>query len=255
VVATSAPGTVSRAAVDGALETRHLSCFYESTQVIWSVSLRVPSGRGVALVGRNGVGKTTFLRGIAHAFGVRTTGDVRLDGLQVAGWSPEKITRAGVSLVPHDRRILPLSVLDNFQLGARGAPGWRSRVDELLGYFPTLKDRLKQRGDTLSGGEQQAVAIIRALMGRPRYLLLDEPSEGLAPKLVDSLTVALSSLRKDTSVGLLLVDRNVALIEEICDEVHGMSKGRLLRSATAKEFAASEELQVEFLAPIGEAAR
>lgn len=233
------------------LEVEGLNCSYGSQQVVWDVSIKVALGDGVAIVGRNGVGKTTVLRGIANAFGVRSTGPVRLDGTDVSSWRPDRIARAGLGFVPDDRRILPLSVRDNLRLGARAQAGWKTTADQVLEYFPLLKGRLDQRGDTMSGGEQQAVAIARALMAQPRYLLLDEPAEGLAPTLVSQLIEALTALREQTAVGILLVDRNIDLITKLCSTVMGMSKGRILHQATADEFAANEDLRIQFLAPVG----
>jgi branched-chain amino acid transport system ATP-binding protein len=233
------------------LEIEGMHCAYGAQQVVWDVSVRVALGQGVAIVGRNGVGKTTVLRGIANAFGVRRTGHIRLDGTEVSGWRADRIARAGLGFVPDDRRILPLSVRDNLRLGARARSGWQATAEQVLEYFPLLKDRLDQRGDTMSGGEQQAVAIARALMAQPRYLLLDEPAEGLAPELVSQLIGALTAIRRETSIGILLVDRNIDLISKLCVTVIGMSKGRVLHQATASEFAADENLRIRFLAPVG----
>lgn len=233
------------------LTVEGLTCSYGSQQVVWDVSIAVELGDGVAIVGRNGVGKTTVLRGIANAFGVRAGGRVCLDGADVSNWRPDRIARAGLSFVPDDRRILPLSVRDNLRLGARAKADWKSTAERVLEYFPLLKGRLDQRGDTMSGGEQQAVAIARALMAQPRYILLDEPAEGLAPALVNDLIGAVTALRQQTAVGILLVDRNVDVITKLCSRVVGMSKGRILYQATAGEFAADESLRARFLAPVG----
>ena len=234
------------------LEVDALDCSYGAQQVVWDVSLRLVLGDGVAIVGRNGVGKTTVLRGIANAFGVRRTGRIRLDGTDISTWRADRIARAGLSFVPDDRRILPLSVRDNLRLGARAASGWKVTAEQVLQYFPLLKDRLDQRGDTMSGGEQQAVSIARALMATPRYLLLDEPAEGLAPRLITQLIDALAALRQDTAIGILLVDRNIDLISKLCTTVYGMSKGRMLHQAAASDFAADENLRVRFLAPVSD---
>ena len=234
------------------LEIDGLDCSYGPQQVVWDVSLRLALGDGVAIVGRNGVGKTTVLRGIANAFGVHRTGRIRLDGTDMTGWRADRIARAGLGFVPDDRRILPLSVQDNLRLGARAASGWKATAEQMMEYFPLLKDRLDQRGDTMSGGEQQAVAIARALMAQPRYLLLDEPAEGLAPALITQLIDALTALRQDTSIGILLVDRNIDLISKLCSTVFGMSKGRILHQATAADFAADEDLRIRFLAPVAD---
>lgn len=227
-----------------------LGCSYGSQQVVWEASLCLPRAGGVAVVGRNGVGKTTLLRGIARAFGVRSSGQILIDGIDVSNWRPDRISRVGLSFVPDDRRILPLSVRDNLRLGARARAGWREGVEEVVEIFPLLKDRLDQRGDTLSGGEQQALAIARALMARPKYLMLDEPAEGFAPALVEQLVRALLDVRDRAQVGVLLVDRNVELISRLCTDVLGMSKGRILHRSTAADFAADEQLRVKFLAPV-----
>ncbi len=244
-----APTSVT--STDACLAVDDLSCFYGSQQIVWNVSFQVQVGAGVALVGRNGVGKTTVLRGISNTFGVRTAGSVSLNGAEIGGNRPDKIARAGLSLVPDDRRILPLSVMDNLRLGARPGTDWRDQVDRMVGYFPLLKDRLSQRGDTMSGGEQQTVAVARALMARPKYLLLDEPAEGLAPKLVSQVIDAVLAFREESDLGIVLVDRNIDMIAQLCGEVYGMSKGELMHHASAADFAKDEQLRVKFLAPVG----
>jgi branched-chain amino acid transport system ATP-binding protein len=255
---TRSPGGLRSAAVEqsrdrdpaaSGLVVTGMQCWYASQQVIWEADLTVPAGDGVAIVGRNGVGKTTLLRGVMNAFGARSTGSVVLDGKEIADWRPDQIARSGVGFVPDDRRMLPLSVLENLKLGARNKAAWTENLERVVSYFPLIKDRLKQRADTMSGGEQQAVAIARALMSDPRYLLLDEPAEGLAPALVDQLIEALVAIRNETGIGILLVDRNAALISNLSSVVIGLSKGRVRHRTTSAEFASSEAVRVKFLAP------
>src|SRR4051794_8680380 len=163
--------------MEDGLVLRDVSTFYGSHEIVSGVSLEVPRAGGVAIMGRNGVGKTTLLRSIVKAFGVRVMGEVTWEGLDLTRLHTDAIARAGVALVPSDRRIFPISVRDNFRVAAADASGWTDLMDELLGFFPFLKPRLKQRGDTLSGGEQQALAIARSAIRRPSLMLLDEPTE------------------------------------------------------------------------------
>lgn len=234
------------------LDVARLNCWYGRQQIVRDVSIRVDAGSGCALVGRNGVGKTTTMRGIAKAFGVRAEGTVMLGSTDLSRAKPEQVVQSGMALVPDDRRVLPLSVEENLKLGARGHPAWKSRMEYLLGYFPLLAPRLRQRADTMSGGEQQALAIARALMGDPQFLLLDEPAEGLAPRVVDSLIQALSATRRDRGLGLIVVDRNVEVIAALTETVGMMSKGQITRWASSRDFAASEDLRAQFLAPAEE---
>ncbi len=245
-------GSISHEDPNLGLALEDVSGSYGRQRVVWNVSLRLSRGDGVAIIGRNGVGKTTLLRCITNSFGVRVSGQILLNGVNVAGLRPEQINRLGISIVPSDRRIFPLSVRENLVLGAVG-PRPAERLEIILSYFQLLSKKLHQRGDTLSGGEQQALALARALMGNPEFLLLDEPTEGLAPSVVQQLSDVLEEVRPASDVGLIIVDRNVAFVSRHCSTVIGMSKGKLTSSHPIGEFVASESLREQLLTPAGSA--
>ena len=195
------------------LEVRGLHAYYGESHVLQGVDLEVRDGEAVSLVGRNGAGKTTTIAAICGLLRPRA-GTVRVGTVDVAGQPAHRVARAGVALVPQGRRIFAeLSVRENLLLAARrAAEGWDER--RVLELFPALGRRLANRGDELSGGEQQMLAIGRALMRNPSVLLLDEPSEGLAPKLVADVGEALRSLR-GTGLAILLVEQNLALATRV----------------------------------------
>jgi branched-chain amino acid transport system ATP-binding protein len=149
--------------------------------------------------------------------------------------------------VPSDRRIFKISVRENLQLAAAGAADWEERVNQALTYFPLLASRMDQRATTLSGGEQQALAIARATVMGARYLLLDEPSEGLAPVLVESLIDGIRELQSEMHVGILIAERNMPIVQALCTEVVGLVKGRVVHSGPMSEFSANSELQERLL--------
>ena len=217
--------------------------FYGALQILYGIDLTVTPGEGVAIVGRNGAGKTSLLRAITGGYGMRAAGSIDLNGEEIRGKQPDWIARKGIILVPDDRRIFPLTVRENLQLAGRGFSGWQSTMDAVVNHFPLLKSRMKQRGDTLSGGEQQALAIARGFMGRPKYLLLDEPTEGLAPNVVQSLIEALHTLLEEDEVGLLLVNRSTLAISSLCARVIGMAKGNFILATSALEYVADSGLQ------------
>jgi branched-chain amino acid transport system ATP-binding protein len=202
--------------------------YYGQHLVVRNVSLSLPDGAALAVIGRNGVGKTTLVRAIIRGFGVRVAGSITLDGRELTRLRTEQIVRLGISLVPSDRRILPMSVADNLRIACLKAEGWSDRAEALLEYFPFLKGRWKQRGDTLSGGEQQALAVVRGLMRSPRYLVLDEPVEGLAPRAVAGLVDGLHAIRQETGVTLLVVERNQLVLRELTDNVVVMARGEVV---------------------------
>jgi branched-chain amino acid transport system ATP-binding protein len=203
------------------------------------VDLAVPDGRIIAILGRNGVGKTTTMRtimGLASPSG----GTVNLDGTDIAGWPPHRIARAGVAYVPEGRMIFPdLSVIENIKVAER-TPARAWPLPRLLELFPALRERARNRGANLSGGEQQMLAIARALVSDPKVLLLDEPSQGLAPLVVRELAGIIRTLR-DEKVTILLVEQNMKLAEAVADELNVMVKGRMVYAATPKQFRADEQ--------------
>ena len=229
----------------GGLEVRALHAYYGESHVLQGIDLDVRDGEAVSLVGRNGAGKTTAIAAIMGLLRPRS-GTVRVGTIDVAGQGAHRIARAGVALVPQGRRIFAeLSVRENLLLAARPVTGgWDE--NRVLGLFPTLSRRLGNRGDELSGGEQQMLAIGRALMRNPSVLLLDEPSEGLAPKLVTDVGEALRSLR-GTDLAILLVEQNLALATRVGQRLYVMNKGTIVFHGTPAELAAQPDVEARYL--------
>ena len=221
------------------LRIEGLNTHYGPSHVLQGVDLAVPAGRIGAILGRNGVGKTTTVRSIMGLV-APTSGRVMLDGHDIAGWAPHLVARAGVAYVPEGRLIFPdLSVLENIRVGER-KPAKVWTVERLLDLFPSLRERSGNRGWQLSGGEQQMLAIARALVSDPRVVLLDEPSQGLAPLVVQELAGVIRLLC-DEGVTILLIEQNMKLAEAVADELHIMVKGRIVYGASPAVFRAEEE--------------
>ena len=225
------------------LEVDGIHTYYGESHVLHGVSLRVAPGEAVALLGRNGAGKTTAIRSIV-GFTPPRAGRVVFEGRAIERWPSYRIARHGLALVPQGRRIFaPLSVRENLLLGAR-ASGWTlERVFEL---FPRLREREAQAGGTLSGGEQQMLAIARALLTNGRLLLLDEPSEGLAPLIVREIGTTLQAL-KAQRLSLLLVEQNYHLALRVADRVYVMNKGQIVYEGTPAGLETDEEIKRRYL--------
>ena len=217
--------------------------YYGESHVLHGVSLTVEAGEAVALLGRNGAGKTTMIRSIV-GFTPPREGRVVFDGDPIDGWPPYRIARRGVALVPQGRRIFaPLSVKENLTLGAR-ADGWT--LDRVFDLFPRLRERQEQAGGTLSGGEQQMLAIGRALLTNGRLLLLDEPSEGLAPVIVREIGGIVEGL-KGQGLSIMLVEQNYHLALRVADRVYVMNKGRIVYEGTPARLEADEDVKRRYL--------
>jgi len=230
---------------DMALAVHGLHAYYGESHVLQGVDLEVAPGEAVALVGRNGAGKTTTIAAIAGLVRPRG-GTVRVHGVDLTGAAPHRIARAGVALVPQGRRIFSdLTVGENLVVAARPVQnGWNEgRVFEL---FPILGVRRAVRGDQLSGGEQQMLAIARALMRNPSLLLLDEPSEGLAPRLVEQVGEVLAKVRA-TGLALLLVEQNLGLATQVGQRVLVMNKGRIVFAGSPTELVAHRDIEARYL--------
>jgi len=230
------------------LEARELETFYGKSQILRGVSFEVSRGQITALLGRNGAGKTTTLRSIIGLTPPRR-GSVRFDGRDITGQPPHVAFRLGVGYVPEGRQIFPhLEVGENLRLAERSrASANRWTLDRIFGYFPVLQQRWRQRGQSLSGGEQQMLAIARALYGNPDLLMLDEPSQGLAPLLVQELGLLMLRL-KGEGVTILLVEQNVRMALEVTDQVLVLGKGALVFAGSTAEFRHREdELKGRFL--------
>jgi branched-chain amino acid transport system ATP-binding protein len=223
-----------------------LHAHYGASHVLQGVDLSVAQGRIVAMLGRNGVGKTTTLRALMGLV-PPTTGQVMLDGVDIAGWPPHRVARAGVAYVPEGRLIFPdLTVIENIRVAER-RPARSWPVPRLLELFPALAERARNRGGNLSGGEQQMLAIARALVSDPKLLLLDEPSQGLAPLVVRELARVIRLL-VGQGVTILLVEQNMKLAEAVADELHVMVKGRLVYGASPEQFRREEaEIRSRYL--------
>ncbi len=217
------------------LELTDLVVNYGRTQAVRGVSLVVPPGQVVALIGANGAGKTTIMRTISGLLRPRS-GRVRFDGADITGWKAHRIAAAGLLQVPEGRQCFAeLTVAENLALGAYLVPERAEiarRQDAVLTRFPRLAERLQQLAGSLSGGEQQMLAIGRALMGAPRLLLLDEPSMGLAPLFVDEIFGIVASLKREGTT-ILLVEQNASAALEIADEAYVLETGRVVLSGAA----------------------
>jgi branched-chain amino acid transport system ATP-binding protein len=225
-----------------------VSAAYRGLKALQGVSLEVSEGEIIAVVGSNGAGKSTLLKAITGQ--VATEGTISFDGQDLRAMKAHMIARAGVNLVPEGRRLFPrLSVEQNLRLGAyakRGDPDRFRPLDLVFSLFPRLKERLPQRAETLSGGEQQMLAIGRALMTQPRLLMLDEPSQGIMPRLVDDIFAAITRIR-DLGVTILLVEQRLAEALEIADRAYVLQTGRVVMSGAAKDIANDADIRRAYL--------
>lgn len=231
------------------LEVSNLSTSYGGLIALQGVSLRIDAGEVVAVLGVNGAGKSTLLKTIA-GFHPAESGTIDYDGTPLHRMPAHAVARHGIALVPEGRRLFPrLSVRDNLRLGAYAFRREADR-DQPLGFvfslFPRLAERLGQRAETLSGGEQQMLAIGRALMTRPRVLMLDEPSQGIMPLLVDAILEAVTKIRAQ-GVAVLIVEQRVAESLEIADRAYVLQSGRIILSGTSQEIGENSEVRKAYL--------
>jgi branched-chain amino acid transport system ATP-binding protein len=232
---------------DPLLSVEGVSASYGKVMALGSVSLRVAAGEAVALIGANGAGKSTLFKTIVGFLEPRA-GGMALAGRSLLGLAPEKRFRLGIGYSPEGRRVFPgLTVRENLQVAARsGRTGREARVSEVFALFPQLAERQDARGWQLSGGQQQMLAIGRALMGAPRLLLLDEPSLGLAPKLVDEVLGRIPSIvARGTSV--LLAEQNVTKALRFCDRAYVLEVGKVVLSGAASELRQTEAVRRAYL--------
>jgi branched-chain amino acid transport system ATP-binding protein len=233
------------------LELVDVHTYYGETHVLQGISLQVGEGSVVALLGRNGMGKTTTLRSIVGLTPPRQ-GVIRFKGKDITGLQPYKIARMGIGMVPQGRRIFPsLSVKENLTMSARdtGKAGVWS-LDRVYSLFPILKERAGYRGTLLSGGEQQMLAIARTLMTNPELLLIDEPSEGLAPTIVREVGRIISQL-KEAGHSILLVEQNLPMVLGVADYAYIASKGVIVYESTPEELKGNEEAKIKYLGVTG----
>ena len=231
------------------LTTQGLCASYGATQVLQSLDLEVPTGGVVAMLGANGAGKTTTLRAICNVM-VRLSGKISLSGQRIEGKATEDIVRLGVAHVPDGRgTFVSLSVEENLRLGAytRSDKGVAQDFERVYSYFPRLKERRRQQAGTLSGGEQQMLAISRALMLRPKLLLLDEPSFGLAPLMVQEIFRILRTINRQDGVSMLLVEQNASIALELADHAYLLETGRIVLSGPSKVISSDESVRRAYL--------
>ena len=223
-----------------------VNCYYGESHVLRDVSLSLGAGEVLGLLGRNGAGKTTTLRAIMGLLRPRS-GRIALDGADLGRLPAHEIPRHGVAYVPQGRRLFPhLTVEENLRMVLLVRGGGAETLDPVLDLFPVLRERLRQRAGTLSGGQQQMLATARALCARPAVLLMDEPSEGLMPSLVDRLLDAVVTLRA-RGVGILLVEQKVGAALRVADRIAIIETGRVVREATPAELSAEPEVLLRHL--------
>ncbi len=221
---------------------------YGRADVLHGIDLAVGAGGITTLLGANGAGKTTTLRAILGM--VRTAGQIMFDGEQIAGRRTESIARRGIALVPDGRGTFrQMTVEENLRLGAYTRPGAEQAdaFERVFGYFPKLRERLRQQAGTLSGGEQQMLAIARALLLRPRLLILDEPSFGLAPLIVREIFSIMRTLREREQVSILLVEQNAAAALDLADQAYLLETGRMVMAGPAQDLRADDSIRRSYL--------
>ena len=231
------------------LTINDINVFYGAIHAIKGVSLEVNEGEIVTLIGANGAGKSTILRTISGLLKPKT-GSIQFEGQEIAGMPAHEIVKTGISQVPEGRRIFAeMSVLENLELGAftrKDKDGIKADMELVFDRFPRLKERIGQLAGTLSGGEQQMLAMGRALMSRPRLLLLDEPSMGLAPLLIKEIFAIIQDINK-TGTTVLLVEQNANMALSIAHRAYVLETGRITLSGDAKKLAASDEVRKAYL--------
>lgn len=232
------------------LEVKKLNAWYGASHVLHGVSFSVEPGEIVALVGRNGAGKTTTIRTVMGLM-QRASGDVAFDGREIMPLAAHERFRIGLAYVPEERRIVPgLTVRENLKLGLLASDrdiNERAAIDEIAEIFPRLKERLDQQGSTMSGGEQQMLAIARAMIAKPKMILLDEPSEGIMPVLVEEMGVLFRRLR-DSGVTLLLVEQNVEWALRLASRAIIIDQGEIVYESSSAALLADKDIQDRYCA-------
>ena len=230
------------------LEVKNIYTSYNLSQVLFGVSFVVKQGQCVSLIGRNGVGKTTTMRSIINLT-PPSQGSITLDGINITRVPTHKIAKLGIAFVPEERQIFPeLSVWENLDIARKVPHGGKSvwSEEEVYDLFPDLKDIQNRLGGVLSGGQQQMLTIARGLMGNPKLLILDEPSEGLAPKVVETLREQIRKL-KQSGMSILLAEQNLSFVLALSDECHIMEKGEIKYSGTPHDLRENLEIQETYL--------
>jgi len=231
------------------LQASGLNVYYGESHILRDVDLSVPAGQMVCLIGRNGVGKTTLLKTIMGLLKPRT-GTITLAGESITSKSPDKRAKLGIGYVPQGREIIPrLTVKENMMLGLEARPSGRKGneevPEEIFSLFPVLKSMLSRMGGDLSGGQQQQLAIARALMGKPKLLVLDEPTEGIQPSIILEIEAAVRRIVQSTGISVLLVEQHLHFVRQ-ADRYYAMQKGGIVASGVTSEL--SNEVIQKFLA-------
>jgi len=233
------------------LELKGIDTFYEKSHILQDISMSMNKGEVVGLLGRNGVGKSTTLKSISGVV-IPRTGSILFKGKELVGMKPHQVTRLGVGYVPEERRIFPiLTVHQNLLLGKKPGKlqnqvkeGWT--IERAYALFPQLKARQTSKGGNLSGGEQQMLTIVRTLMGNPELLLLDEPTEGLAPMLVEAVSNVIQEIHQ-AGISILLVEQSFEVILDLTTRAYVMSKGQIVFDGTSRELADNREVREKYL--------
>ena len=232
------------------LEIKNIQTFYGKIQALRDVSIKVDTGEIVSLIGANGAGKSTLLMTVS-GINKAKVGRIIFEGKNIEKEEPHKIVKLGISQSPEGRRIFSkLTVEENLKLGSNVFDNGKNYLDdikEIFELFPVLSDRKNQRGGTLSGGEQQMLAIGRALMARPKMLLLDEPSLGIAPKLVNQIFVAIKNINKEKKVTIFLVEQNAKKALELADRAYVLVNGKVTIQGTGQELLKNQDIQAAYL--------
>lgn len=229
------------------LEVNNLHAYYGKAHILQGVDLNLEDNQIISLLGRNGVGRTTTLKALMGLV-VPGKGTIRLNGMDIIGRKPHEIARAGLGYVPENREIFPtLTVHQNLILGLKSMKNkGRWSIEELADFFPLLRERMESKGSTLSGGEQQMLTICRSLLGDPRVILIDEPSEGLAPMIVEKLVELILEI-KQRGIAVLLVEQKLTIALDISEKIYVMGHGKIVWEGTPKELRANDEVRQEWL--------
>lgn len=228
------------------LKIKDLNCYYGESHILHNTSLEVQEGKLVGLIGRNGVGKSTTLKSIMGLVPAKS-GSVHLDNINLSALPPYQIPRIGISFMPQGRHLFPkLTVIENLKIPIIKGKIDQNILEEIFTYFPRLKERLNQKAGTLSGGEQQMLALGRALITNPKLILMDEPMEGLMPLLVRLIADTVKIInQKGTTI--LLVEQNLKIIKNICEGVYIMEKGAIVYEGTPSELESAMDIQERYL--------
>ncbi len=227
------------------LECKNIDINYDQVRAVKNVSLKLEEGETITLIGANGAGKSSILKAIT---GLKkpTSGEILFNGESLNGVSPSKIVEKGIAMTPEGRRVFPyMSVKDNLLMGAftrKDKAGIQEDLEKVLSKFPRLKERYKQQASTMSGGEQQMMVIGRALMSRPKILLMDEPSLGIAPKLVQDIARSIVQINKEDKVSVILVEQNSRMALKVSNRAYAMQLGEVLLSGNSKDLMHDERI-------------